>query len=85
MKPRRTYRVVVPHRKRLRIIRKVKKMDMVEKLARVLCVSEGVDPEHICYGIGRGNKPEGWSGPAWEVRVKHVRAMIAAVFKDDGE
>jgi hypothetical protein len=52
-------------------------MTLLEHLARTLCISEGVDPDHMCAGLGI-NIPRGESWTAWKVRVKHVERVIYA-------
>ena len=52
-----------------------------ERVARVLCISQGVDPEKECFGLGN-LKPIGWVGPAWQVRLDSARVAIAEITKD---
>ena len=49
---------------------------IVERLARVLCKAQGTDPDTLCWGTG-AIMPVGWNGPAWEVRIPYVKALLA--------
>ena len=53
-------------------------MDTVEKVARALCKSDGVDPEKNCVGVGR-IIPKGETWKAWEVRREQAKAAIEAM------
>ena len=48
------------------------------RVAKAICIADGVDPDQVCYGTGR-IMPEGWSGPAWRVRIGQARAAIRAM------
>lgn len=51
---------------------------VTEAVARAITKAEGVDPEHVCYGVGLiVPKNERW--PAWKVRVHVAKAAIEAL------
>jgi hypothetical protein len=52
--------------------------EMVERVARAICVADGVDPDMLCSGLGN-IIPEGETWTAWRVREKQARAAIAAM------
>jgi hypothetical protein len=49
----------------------------IEAAARAMCVAEGIDPEHVCIGVGR-IVPEGEKWPAWKVRMGRADAAVRA-------
>lgn len=52
--------------------------DMIEKAARAMCEAQGIDPDHICIGVGQ-KMPLGNRYPAFEYRIPDARAAIAAL------
>lgn len=54
---------------------------MLEKMCRIICKAEGVDPDAV--GVGIGNiMPEGEEYPLWKARVPVAEALIAEGFAD---
>ena len=49
--------------------------DEIEQAARRMCIAEGVDPDHMCVGLGR-RIPLGQDMPAWKVRIPYVLAVL---------
>lgn len=50
-------------------------MDIIEKLCRVICESEKIDPDKEGYGLG-GLMPEGSRYPLWEARRRIAEKMV---------
>lgn len=48
-----------------------------ERVCRAICEADGVNPDLKVHGVG-ATIVEGWSGPAWKVRLRQARAAIAA-------
>ena len=53
-------------------------MPMIERIARAICIADGVDPDAEGYGLGV-QMPEGERYPLWKAREKQARAAIAAL------
>lgn len=49
---------------------------LIEKVARAICVADGVDPDKIGHGMGYGMPREAKSFPLWEARKKQAIAAI---------
>ena len=52
--------------------------DMIERVARAICIEDGCDPDQIAVGIGH-RMPEGKSYPLWHARTQQARAAIEAM------
>lgn len=49
--------------------------NMIERVARQICMADGVDPDAEGYGLGV-QMPEGELYPLWRARIKQARAAI---------
>ena len=54
--------------------------ELIERLARELCVAEGVEPDLPCCGVGVGDA-DGGTVPAWRLRVRRVRVVAAEMVR----
>jgi hypothetical protein len=52
--------------------------DIVEAVARAICVAEGLDPDKTSIGFGH-TIPKGVEYKLWQAHVKKAGAAIAAV------
>lgn len=57
---------------------------MRERCARAICLSEGVDPDMMCGGLGK-LIPAGEQWPAWKVRLPQVDAVLATLTEPSKE
>ncbi len=58
-------------------------MDIIEKVCRLMCESEGIDPDRDSLGCG-GLIPKDQPYKLWEARIKMVQYLIdAGVINDD--
>ena len=57
------------------------KMTMLEKMCRIICKAEGVDPDIESVGIGC-IIPNGQPYKLWEARIRAAKALIAEGFGD---
>jgi hypothetical protein len=53
-------------------------MELIETVARAICIAEGVDPDKTGYGLGV-TMPKGEEYPLWKARVKAAEVAISAV------
>lgn len=53
-------------------------MNVVEVVARAICIAEGVDPDASTVGMGF-YLPEGKNALLWEARANAARAAITAL------
>lgn len=59
----------------------IMKINILEKMCRIICKAEGVDPDAI--GMGLGNlMPEGETYPLWKARIRVAEALIVEGFAD---
>lgn len=56
-------------------------MTMIEKMCRIICKAEGVDPDAIGIGIGC-IMPLGEEYPLWKARIRVGDALINEGFAD---
>jgi hypothetical protein len=53
-------------------------MSQEERIARVICEAEGVDPDHICVDVG-AVIPAGERWPAWKACLHTAKAVLAEI------
>jgi len=55
-------------------------MDIIEKVARAICLADGVDPDGIGYAIRAETMNSfGASYPLWKMRIRQAEAAIKAL------
>lgn len=53
-------------------------MTMRERIARAMCVANGIDPDETGYGLGN-NMPKDEVYPLWWAQIKTVNAALDAL------
>lgn len=51
---------------------------LLERIARAICKTEGVDPDFPCPGLGV-HVPIGETWPAWKVRLPKAKAALEVI------
>lgn len=57
---------------------------MLERIARAICIADGCDPDAKGYGVGI-TMPRGEPYPLWQARLKQARAVLEAMREPTAE
>ena len=59
--------------------------ELIEKVARAICIADGVNPDQIGSGLGYGMPKDIDNYRMWEARKKQAQAAIDCITKDAGQ